>query len=207
MKKILLFDFDGVIHDTFEFHRNNLSAFINKELSVEQFKRIFDGNIFKGMPHEIKELNLSDYLKIIKNDHNKLKVDTEIKAVLNNLSKNYKLSIVSSGSEVLISLYLETNNLSNLFDYVYGMETHRSKVEKFKILFAKYDLPTSDFLFITDTLGDILEANEVGLETFALDSGYHDRERIVKGNPLQIISQVSEISPLLNSLSDKNAPI
>lgn len=207
MKKIIFFDFDGVIHNTFEFHRKNLGIFIDKKLAIEQFKHISDGNVFEGMPHELKGLNWSDYINVIRRDHDKLRVDREISEVLNNLSKNYKLSIVSSGSEALINDYLVNNDLSNLFDYVYGMETHKSKVEKFKLLFSRYDVPTSEFLFITDTLGDILEANEVDLETFALDSGYHERARIIMGDPLRVMSHVREILPLLNSLSDKDAAI
>lgn len=207
MKKILLLDFDGVIHDTFEFHRKNLSTFIKRDLSIEQFKQISDGNVFEGFPVELKNVSWSDYHELVEDAYEELRIDGGICTTLTNLSKDYKLSIVSSGSETLINRYLANNNLTNLFDYVYGMETHRSKVEKFKILFLRYDMPTSEFLFITDTLGDILEANEVGMETYALDSGYHERERIEKGNPLQIISHVSEISPLLNSLNDKDAAI
>jgi len=42
-------------------------------------------------------------------------------------------------------------------------------------------------------LGDILEGHEVGVKTIALDSGFHDRERLGQGKPYAIISSIFDI--------------
>ena len=54
--------------------------------------------------------------------------------------------------------------------------------------------------FITDTLGDIVEAKKVGIKTIAVDYGYHDRGVLSKGNPDGIISNLSGIKKKLEDI-------
>lgn len=69
------------------------------------------------------------------------------------------------------------------------------------IMFDKdFDFKKDECIFITDTLGDILEANEVGIGTIAVDFGYHERKRLEKGNPLKIISKFEELIETVKNL-------
>jgi len=85
------------------------------------------------------------------------------------------------------------------FTEVLGVDFHKSKVEKFKYLFQKYDLKPEEILFVTDTLGDILEANKVHVRTIAVDFGFHDRERLEKGKPFKIISGFTEMLEVIRN--------
>ena len=42
-------------------------------------------------------------------------------------------------------------------------------------------------------LGDLLEAHKAGIKSIAVDFGFHERERLEKGNPAKIISDFSEL--------------
>ena len=47
--------------------------------------------------------------------------------------------------------------------------------------------------FITDTLGDIKEANKVGIESIGITWGYQDKAKLQKGNPKKIVDTPTEL--------------
>ena len=66
-----------------------------------------------------------------------------------------------------------------------------------KFLLKKYSLTPKDCIFVTDTLGDIIEANDVNVKTIAVDFGYHSRTVLSKGKPFAIISDLNEIKKMV----------
>lgn len=107
--------------------------------------------------------------------------------------KNFKgsLFINSSTPDYIIKKYLTKYNITNYFKETLGVEFSKSKIKKFEYLIKKYDL--KDFYFITDTLGDIKEANKLNIKTIAVDFGFHSRETLAKGRPFKIISSFKEL--------------
>lgn len=186
----IIFDFDGVIHDTFDMAYN-----INRQLldiSVEEYKDMFNGNIYRD--NRITPEKAKEFFEIQNKEFKKLVIDETIKNELLKMKAKYDLFIVSSNMEEAMNDYIARNELSGVFREVLGMESHKSKIEKFKILINKYGLTRDNSFFITDTLGDILEANKVGLCTIAVDFGCHDRERLQQGNPLKIVSNFTNLA-------------
>jgi phosphoglycolate phosphatase len=187
--KTIIFDFDGVIHDTYEL----AYEIFGKGLTEEKFKDFLNGNFL--------EIKVSDEVKVIDEKSYELqaeafkylKIDKVIKKNLEKLAETHSLFIVSSNREGALNTYFQNNNLLHIFKEILGAESHLSKVEKFKYLFAKYAPKPEDCIFVTDTLGDILEANKVGLKTVAVDFGFHERERLEKGNPFKIVSSFDEV--------------
>ncbi|MCK5594161.1 MAG: HAD family hydrolase [Candidatus Aenigmarchaeota archaeon] len=199
MIRAIIFDFDGVIHDTFDFHRMKLKQFTGHEISKESYRDIHDGNFYEHEDNVFINTDWDGYVKFIHPEQSALKIKDEIRQVLIELSKKYELFIISSGCAKNISDYLGNNGISKIFTEVLGFENHKSKVDKFKVLFDKYGLCHDNCVFITDTLGDILEANKVGVETVAVDFGFHSKERLEKGRPYKIISCFNEIIPVIDS--------
>ena len=81
-----------------------------------------------------------------------------------------------------------------------GQETDDSKKKKFQMILDQYELKKDETIFITDTLGDIIEANDIGLKTISIDSGFHNREHLSQGRPFAIISSLEEIAPIIAKL-------
>jgi phosphoglycolate phosphatase-like HAD superfamily hydrolase len=129
-----------------------------------------------------------------------LRMPESTRDFLLHLTKRYELFIVSSGSSRIITDYLKNNSVDSAFTEIIGLEGCSSKAEKFKGIFGDHGLLAEHCLFVTDTLGDILEAKTVGLRTIAIDTGYHDRETLLKGEPHIIISHLKELHPILDSL-------
>jgi len=196
--KAIIFDFDGVIHDTFEFHKNKIKEFAGIEMSDQDFRDIHNGNFFKNAVSVVSGMDWIAYRDYIYPDISVLKIKDEIRATLLALAKDHDLFIVSSGGAKNMSDYLGNNGILDIFKEILGFESHKYKVDKFKFIFEKYGFGVEECLFVTDTLGDILEANEVGLKTVAVDFGFHERALLEQGKPFRIISHFEDLLHDLN---------
>lgn len=190
--KNIVFDFDGVIHNTlldlYKIHCEYL-----EEISLEDMvKNVFEKNPRKYLEKFSKEKRDKFNFAWTKCS-TQLKLEDNIRKNLEYLADKFDLFIISSNSEENLNLYFKNNNFTNIFKEILGVETHKLKTEKFKFLLNKYNLEKENCIFITDTLGDILEANEVEIKTIAVDFGFHSREFLSKGNPFKIVSSFQEI--------------
>ena len=197
MIKAIIFDFDGVIHDTldlsYKLHRK-----IGFGLTLDEYKDIFNGNVHKTS--KASSEHIKEYRDKEEKIFEKLRVNPAIKKELAGLAKKYKLIILTSNRESTLSGFLKNNNMSKLFAGVFGLETEKSKIKKFRLIFEKFGINKDNSIFVTDTLGDILEANKTGIKTIAADFGFHEKERLEKGNPCKIISDFSQISLAVGEL-------
>ncbi|MEF3692086.1 MAG: HAD-IA family hydrolase [Candidatus Moraniibacteriota bacterium] len=196
--KAVIFDFDGVIHDTFDLAYKINVEISGGKLTKEKYRDFFNGNIFEST--EINEKDNDNFFKLQNEAFKYLKIDENIKKNLEELSKKYVLFIVSSNQEEALNIYFQNNKFTHIFKEILGSEAHKSKVEKFIYLLKKYNLKTDDCIFVTDTLGDILESNKVGVKTIAVDFGFHKRDRLEKGKPFKIVSSFDEVVETIKNL-------
>jgi phosphoglycolate phosphatase-like HAD superfamily hydrolase len=123
------------------------------------------------------------------------------KNILDTLLKLYqkwlKFDIVSSWYSKNFEKILKKHDIDHIFNEILWWDKHKSKKEKFKYLLEKYNKKVENFLFVTDTLWDILEANELGLKTIAVDFWFHEKERLEKWKPFKIISDFKELEEVL----------
>jgi len=200
MLKAVIFDFDGVLHNTFNFHRAKIKEFTGKDISEDCYKDIHDGNFYENEDNLIRDTDWSKYVKYIHPEQSRLKIKDEIRDVLKELSKKYELFIISSGGSRNISDCLGNNGILNIFTEVLGLETNKSKIDNFKFILERHALKSDECIFITDTLGDILEANKVRVKTIAVDFGFHSKERLKRGEPYRIVSCFGELMPVIERI-------
>jgi phosphoglycolate phosphatase len=201
MVKAVIFDFDGVLADTFD-KTLGICRELFGDVSLDTYLDHHNGNVYeKPLMHfteEDQEYYKREYLR--RADASRFfPLLKEVKK----LSNQYKLFIVSSNSEMCINKYLMLTETQKYFKKVLGMETEKSKKKKFKMIFADYKFSPSECLFITDTLGDLLESREVDVRSIAVTWGYHDKKRLGIGHPDLIISNFSELLPAINELGKK----
>lgn len=189
--KFIIFDFDGVIHDTFELAYKINVEVLGNCLTREDYRDFFNGNIYDHV--KVTKKNSEKYFKLQNKLFESLKIEENVKKNLMKLAEKYTLFIISSNQKKALDIYFQNNNFINVFKEVLGQEAHKSKVEKFKLLFDKYGFDSENCIFVTDTLGDILEANKIDVKSIAVDFGFHGRDRLEKGNPFRIVSTFNEI--------------
>lgn len=204
MKKAVIFDFDGVLCDTFEFHRKHFCTFLNRDVTPEEFCNFHNGSVFDNKTSIIvKDEDWPRYHKLIMEDIEKFPIKKNIIDVLKRLKNDYDLFIISSAKEEFIKKNLEHNKIDYLFKEVYGCDAGHYKDKKFNLLFDTFDLTKDDCIFITDTLSDVIEAKKVGVNTVAVSFGFHDINTLKLGKPYKIISDFQEIVNLADYLLKK----
>lgn len=197
-KKLVIFDFDGVIVESLDLWFR-ITQINNPGLTKEEYYSMSHGNYIEAFESKkliYTEEGLEEYRS------NLLLIDSpkEIVSFIENNSNKFLYAIVSSGNEITIKRFLEKENLVNYFTDILGNQTHKNKTTKISNLLEKYCLENKNAVFITDTLGDILEANETGIKSVGVLWGLHDRETLEKGNPEIIIDNPGELEEAINSI-------
>ena len=193
MKKVIIFDFDGVIVDS-----KHLSYSINKEmvpdLEYSEWESWFEGNLYKKIRTEHQNDKSQDlfFEKYNVGVVNLLPIEG-IPEVIKALADEYTLVIISSSSQKAIGDFLNKHDLYHYFSDILARETHRNKVDKFHIILAKYKIKSDETLIITDTVGDIKEANEVGIKSVGVIWGVHSGDKLGKTNPHFIAENPSDL--------------
>lgn len=199
-KKIVMFDFDGVLVDTL-IHSYTITQETNENLSIEEYKTFFNGNI-----HDASRKN-NQSVKYDPEFHQKyrhlvreIKIPDVLKQGIVELAQFYMLVIVSSTLSESIKEILVREGIEGSFEDILGADIHPSKVFKIKTVLEKYTATPDDCVFVTDTLGDIQEATECDVRTIAVTWGFQERENLEKGNPLAIIDDPSALADTIKNM-------
>ncbi len=188
-KKLVIFDFDGVLADTEEFCFKIHKDF-NGNLTWEKWKSFAEGDFHEGMDKVVKEeayIIPPNFYQFYEKSLSVINIHDIIRDTVLLLKDKYKLSIVSSTSGSYISDFLEKEKVLNCFNDILGYDVHTSKVVKINTLLERYKVESKNVVFITDSLGDILDGNECGIKSIGVTWGIHKRETLEKGNPVAII--------------------
>lgn len=202
-KNVILFDFDGVLVDSFEMSYQVTLKF-DPGLTREQQKAFFDGNVYeeverntgKSITEEDDHAFYEEYIPQLMN----LSPVEGISQVLEELKDVYTLIVISSTISSPIAEYLSKHNLAHYFKEIMGGELDRSKVVKIKMTLEKYNIGPKQTVFVTDTLGDIREATRCGVSSIGVSWGFHDKERLQKGNPTVIVGTPRMLPEAINSI-------
>ncbi len=199
-KKLIMFDFDGVLIDTL-LACYSINTKVNDSLSIEEYKSFFEGNInhsfrWDGTPRS----KHPDFFTEYNEGTRELKIPLVLKKVILELSKKYRLTIVSSTITKSIEDILRREDLNDCFEDILGNDIHASKVIKITSLLEKYHQKPEESLFITDTLGDIREADTCKVCSIAITWGFHERATLEKGNPAVIIDDPAMLIPSIETM-------
>ena len=197
MKKLLIFDFDGVLEDTFDWNYE-VAKKRYKNLKREDYRGWFNGNIYEHPTVKAAgPMNIIEYFEQYKKGFENRIIKPEFKEMLIKLKQKYHLVIISSIDDDIINPYLKRKKIDNLFEEVWGIKKKTSKVEKFKDFLKLYKLDTNNCLFVTDTLGDIREANKVNIKSIGITWGYQTESSLKRGNPIKIVDSIKELEKYL----------
>lgn len=190
-KKLVLFDFDGVIADTYGFTWE-LAQQIYPGITPDEHLTFFEGNIHEATSKRNEERTI-DYWGMYVPRLMNSPLFPGIVDVIQALSRSYVLSVVSSSMSVPIREYLTAQGLAQYFDDVLGGDVHKRKVEKINMTLEKHSAAPDDAVFVTDTLGDMREAAACDVGSIAVSYGFHQIGRLKHGNPFKIVDSAVEL--------------
>lgn len=200
---------DGVLIDSIELI-HKLTQTRHPGATLNDSRDLFLGNIHEQievLQQKYGALNPEENKKVL-DEYTRNKIETVglysgIEKMLNELTEEgFLLSINSSANSHNALPLLDRHNITNYFDTIYTKDDSKSKVEKFTMIAQHYGVSPSEFLFITDAVGDVIEALELNIDTIAVTYGVHPREYFVKTHYSNIVSIVDSVEELMLAINE-----
>lgn len=214
MIKLIIFDYDGVIVDSFS-NVHRVYKIICKKLNkncpndFDSFKEVYGEHHL----HFYDKLNFTDDERekadiIFKKEiiKQKTNVFNEIDKLLKDFHKKYKLFILTSNYKEEVINKLTKHNILRYFDKIIGKETYSikrfEKVEIIKKILKDYDLNQDEVVLIGDRNVDFKEGVDAGLKHILLvDYGWgYDKlkipeweQKFVVKKPIDLIKAIDKI--------------
>lgn len=196
-KKIIAFDFDGVLINTIDMSVS-VSQRMDKAMTRDRYLRNHEGNVFK-MFNTAKD-SVVDFFTEYQKGLRHHEITPEFVQLIQTLAKQYSLTIVSSTPSAIITEYLSQKNLRNYFGSILGGDVSPDKAQKLQMICSEFGCGPDSLIFITDTLGDIKEANRAGVPTIGVTWGIHPEATLRKGRVVAIVHTVPELVAQIETL-------
>jgi phosphoglycolate phosphatase len=200
---VILFDFDGVIADSFEayfavftgvcaemgYHRLN---------SKEAFLRLFEGNPVRrllkaGFPvFRLKRLARTFAPRIIE-AHRHVRAFDGMPEILRDLAARCPVYVITSNTSDTIEAFLRRYGIGGLRG-ILGIDHEASKVKKIKQIMRRH--PGCRSYYIGDTKGDLCEARKAGAVPVAVAWGWHSAAKLMEGRPEHVAESPADLRAL-----------
>ena len=187
---LLLFDFDGVIADSFDAFFEAFTGVctemgFRRLNSREALLRLFDGNVVRqlwkvGFPFwRIKAL-ARRFAPRIAAANQQIGPFHGMPELLNELAAAHPTYVVSSNASSHVETFCARFAIAGLRGVI-GSDQETSKVKKIRSLCKRH--PDLAPYYVGDTKGDLLEGRKAGVKTVAVAWGWHSLPRLLEGKP------------------------
>jgi phosphoglycolate phosphatase len=206
---LIIFDFDGVLADTFsdmlEFAQeacNELGIDHNvipadlMNLEVMSFATF---GIACDVPMELTGEFVRRCTEKFAQKKSPQAIFDGLLDVIRKLSKENMLFVVTGNTTENVNAFLSHHGLQDCFHYIYGVDIPGTKAEKIKKITDQFDAENETILFVGDSLSDIHAAREANVRSVAVSWGHQTLEMLVRGKPDVIIHKPAEIFDCLFS--------
>lgn len=210
--KVIVFDFDGVLLDSvavmFHQHKERFP-----DSTKEEFNRLFLGSFSKQM----ESLSLKYSVEAISEEEKEIrrKQYTHTKQTTTNLydgvgdmlatlTQKYTLVINTSATATNCIPIIERLGLTPYFDRILTRDDDERKVRKFMMIAEHYQVLPTELLFVTDTVSDVMEAQELMVPTIAVTYGVHDRSFFDTTQYPCLVDVVDTVSSLMQVIKNKH---
>lgn len=201
MRKLFLFDFDGVLVDSLSVYERRVKLCLEKTgqpivKTRADFLELFEDNFYEAIVK--KGIDLKAFMNASKSiptqgDYEQMEVFNPVLPILEELAKTRILAVVSSNVSRVIHVVLSRHGFDGCFREVLGADCGYSKKEKIIHAMGVFQVQREQTYYIGDTTGDIKEARRAGVRTVAVTWGWHSRERLRTVAPDYIVERPEDL--------------
>jgi len=214
--KVLMFDFDGTIADSFDTVlaiANHLAAEFGyptaRPEDVEYLKDLSSREILKRS--QVPWFKLPFLLLRLRVELNReVRTLTLIpgmkEALLKLKQQGHRLGIVTSNSHQNVSAFLDAQELRHLFDFIGSGLTLFGKGKIIQKIMRRYHLNREAVVYVGDETRDIEAARKVGIPIIAVSWGFNSSQALAEQHPDVLIHQPSELVELMRPLTERLLP-
>lgn len=203
--KLLMFDVDGTIVDSFQHGFQNAQNLIKKQtgesISEDDYRELIKGNPWENILTkaglEFKEQMRAEDLPDFIAPYGANQLFDDIKSTLHKLADRYPMVINTSTHIDAIMPVFEREEIDLLFSLYMGPEVSIHKDKKIELALSEYKLRPIDVVFVTDTVGDIIEAKKTGIHVIGVTWGFSTKEQIQEVKPDHLVETPKELESLL----------
>jgi phosphoglycolate phosphatase len=208
--KLVLFDFDGTIADTFDagvMILNKLAAEFGfrplhaKDLEKARDMRTHQLVRFLGIPaRKMSRIARRGSEELYSCIHSIQPLPGMLDALRALHGLGYSLAIVTSNTELNVRIFLRSHGLE-LFDFIRCSSKLLGKARMIRSVIRKQHVRAADILFVGDETRDIEACQKVGIRIAAVTWGYNSRRSLVAMKPDFIFEDPKELVALLANQS------
>jgi len=207
--RLLLFDFDGTVADTFQCGLEIL----NLMAPEFRYRRLEEADVSRARDMRTRELTkflaipatrLPKISKRGKEELNKRMDQIQPFAGMAEIVRKlhadgFQLGILTSNSEGNVAVFLKKFGL-DLFDFVHTSSKLTGKARVIRRILKEHKLKPKQVLLVGDEVRDIEAAQETGIHVAAVTWGYNSRKAISALNPDHLIETPEELRELVCGL-------
>lgn len=209
----IVFDFDGTIADTFD-----LALEIYNRIAPEYNSRPAgpgDIELFRAKkPQEliqiygVSRLKLLTLLLRIRKELSRhipeIKLIDGMEDALREIrSAGYGMGILTSNSSVNVSKFVDYNNLTGLFDFIYSGRSLFGKEKVIRRMLIHENLSADRVIYVGDETRDIEASRQAEIPVVSVSWGLHRREVLASLLPDQIADHPAELHSCLQQIIDR----
>jgi phosphoglycolate phosphatase len=192
-KYLAIFDYDGVVVDSLDTNLQIAARACQKvgcpvhptQADIEQLENIAFDDF--GRQLGVPENKIPEFTGIVFDllAQNTISppIFPGIKTVIHKLKRKSHLAVITTNVKTAVDRVLEGGGLRNEIDLVLGAEQNGSKSEKICQAMAVFNVSSSFTYMIGDGVSDIREAHKAGVNSIAVNWGYHPAEKLLQASP------------------------
>jgi len=206
-QKTIIFDFDGTIADSF--HENfDIYNELAEKLKCNPVSRAEQEKLRNKRPQEllkrygITKLKLPLLLlkgrKKLQEKMSQIKPVKGIEKSLKDLNDcGFRLGILTSNSKKNVKIFLENNDLENIFEFIHSGKHLFGKSKSIKHLLKKKKISNKSVIYIGDETRDIEATKNANIPIVAVGWGYNTPDILRSLNPEKFVSTPKALTEYL----------
>lgn len=208
--KVMIFDFDGTLVDTFETLLKIVERLADEfgypaptPEKIEHLKNLPSRQIIKNV--DVDLIKIPALLRRVKIELNKEIANIQIipgiqPALIQLKHQGIQLGIITSNSKENVLAVLQKHHLENCFDFIYGETSIFGKHRTINKLLKQIKIRPDQIIYVGDETRDIVAAKKSQIKAIAVSWGFNSKQALQAQKPDFLIDRPESLASCLNAL-------